>query len=48
MFGIYHRMRFAIRSYPCALLLLIIPDADEVAGNAEGRPRDVEPSAAGE
>lgn len=36
------------QSASSALWLLIIPDADEVAGNAEGRPRDVEPAAAGE
>ena len=29
-------------------MLLVVPDTDEVAGNAEGRPRDVEPAIAGQ
>ena len=33
---------------PCALFLFVIPDSDEVAGEGEGRPRDMEPTGAGE
>ena len=33
---------------PCALFLFVIPDSDEVAGEGEGSPGDVEPAGAGE
>ena len=33
---------------PCALFLFVIPDSDEVAGEGEGSPRDVEPTCGGQ